>query len=197
MSATDDAQAAKQALRRLVRARLAALPAADLVDAGAHVANHLSLLLPTSGTVALFASRPTELSTNGLDAVLRARGLARVVPRIVGDDLAFIRVADDVAVADLPPDRLGIPTPPEGPTVPLRDCALVVVPGLAFDASGGRLGHGRGFYDRALVGVDDDRVIGVLHDCQWVEAVPQAPWDRRLERLVSPAGLTVVGRRHG
>jgi 5-formyltetrahydrofolate cyclo-ligase len=198
MSSTDsDVQAAKQALRRLVRARLMALPSGALQAAGAQVADHFSPLLPTSGTVALFASRATELSTGPLDAMVRARGLGRVVPRIVGDDLAFVRVADDVAVADLPPDRLGIPTPPAGATVALRDCALVVVPGLAFDIGGGRLGHGRGYYDRALVDVDDDRIVGVLHDCQWVDTVPRAPWDRRLPRLVSPAGVVMVARRHG
>lgn len=194
---TDAVRAAKQALRRRVRARLSALTPTDLQDAGVVVAAHLIPLLPTAGTVALFASRPAELSMVALDAALRARGLGRVVPRIEGDDLHFIRVDDDVTVHALPPDRLGIPTPPPGPAVPLLDCGLVVVPGLAFDARGGRLGHGRGYYDRALVGVDDDRIVGVLHDCQWVDEVPQDPWDRRLHRLVSPAGVATIEERHG
>ncbi len=191
-----EARSAKQALRRLVRGRLAALAPGALEAAGVAVADHLGPLLPTSGTVALFASRATELSTRALDDAARARGLRRVLPRIVGDDLAFVLVDDGVAIHGLSRDALGIPTPPEGPSVPLCDCTLVVVPGLAFDRDGGRLGHGRGYYDRALVGVDDARLVGVLHDCQWVDAVPLEAWDRRLPRLVSPAGL-VVGGRHG
>jgi 5-formyltetrahydrofolate cyclo-ligase len=189
----DDVHRTKQALRRLVRARLAALSTDTLKAAGAAVSAHLEPLLPTSGTVALFAARATELSTGPLDDMLRARGLGRARPRIAGDDLEFVLVDDGVAIDTLPRDGLGIPTPIGGALVPLSSCALVVVPGLAFDASGGRLGYGRGYYDRALVGVVDDALVGVLHDCQWVDAVPREPWDRPLRRLASPTGLRVLG----
>jgi len=67
----------------------------------------------------------------------------------------------------------------------------VVVPGLAFDRHGGRLGHGRGYYDRALQGVADGAIVGVLEDLQWVDDVPMESHDRRLPRLASPAGLWV------
>ena len=190
---SDDLRTAKRALRRLVRARLAALSPDTLKAAGAAVSAHLAPLLPTAGTVALFAARPTELATGPLDDTLRARGLGRALPRIVGEDLEFVMIDDGTSIDALPRDDLGIPTPGEGACIALSSCALVVVPGLAFDASGGRLGYGRGYYDRALVGVVDEARVGVLHDCQWVDAVPLEPWDRPLRRLASPTGLRVLG----
>ncbi len=195
MTSGADLIAAKRALRRQMRARLATISGAAWRRAGADVARHLDALWPPSGTVALFASRGDELSTETLDASARARGLTRLAPRVVGDALEFVRVDDDVALKALPPDRWGIPTPPAGLVLPLQTCALVIVPGLAFDVWGGRLGHGRGFYDRALMHIDDDVIVGVLHPAQWVEAVPQEPWDRRLTRLVSPEGVVTATPR--
>ncbi len=211
---------AKQDLRRVVKAALRARGAA-LVKDGEDVSTHLAPLLPSTGpkrsTVALFASRDSELSTTPLDALLRARSLTRALPRIVearasgptinvearasgptinaGDQLEFVIVDDDTAIADLPRDALGIPTPTGDDVIALVDCALVVVPGLAFDARGGRLGYGKGYYDRALNGVDDDVIVGVLSDCQWVDAVPMEAHDRRLRRLVSPRGVHMTQAR--
>jgi 5-formyltetrahydrofolate cyclo-ligase len=186
---------AKRVLRQQMRERLAVVEPSQWHTAGIDVAAHFASLWPATGMIALFASRAAEISTSALDDAARARGLGRAAPRVVGDALEFVQVDDDVSLSALPKGRWGIPTPTDGPAVPLAACALVVVPGLAFDTSGGRLGYGRGFYDRALVDVDDSVIVGILHECQWVDAVPQDPWDRRLPRLVSPSGLVVAGPR--
>jgi len=189
----DDVAAQKRALRRAVRARLRerAAIAGALQQDGVDVATALSPLLPAPGsraTVALFAARDDELDTAPLWDLLRTRGLARALPRVVPGvaDLEFVVVDDDVPVSALPRDAVGIPTPARGEVVALTKCDLVVVPGLAFDVDGGRLGYGKGYYDRALVHVNDERIVGILADCQWVPRVPRASWDRRLTRLVSP-----------
>jgi 5-formyltetrahydrofolate cyclo-ligase len=182
----------KRELRRQMRARLRALAAADLDHAGEVVVARLDEAGVFDdvgdGVVAFFASRPDELSTRPLDALLRRRGLRRCLPRMTMSTdgalaLEFVVVDEGVATHDLAVDALGIPTPGGDDVVALADCALVVVPGLAFDRGGGRLGYGRGYYDRALVGVDDARVVGVLHEVQWVPQVPRAPHDRLIPRL--------------
>ncbi|MBM4282756.1 MAG: 5-formyltetrahydrofolate cyclo-ligase [Deltaproteobacteria bacterium] len=176
----------KRALRATLRARLAALPAPAFHDAGVVVAAHLVPLLPARGVVAAFASRAGELDTTPLLALARARGLQVALPRIDGDALGFVIVDDDAA---LPRDRWGIPAPdPRAPTIDVGSCGLVVVPGLAFDDAGGRLGYGRGYYDRALAGADIlDRAVGVSLDEQRVGRLPMAAHDVRLRRLCTPA----------
>jgi 5-formyltetrahydrofolate cyclo-ligase len=84
--------------------------------------------------------------------------------------------------------------------VPLAACGLVVVPGCAFDRQGGRLGHGRGFYDRALGRLPERAptqealaeargpvVVGVGLDLQVIATVPMGPLDVRLPGLCTPA----------
>jgi 5-formyltetrahydrofolate cyclo-ligase len=175
----------KRALRAALRSRLGALPSSAFVDAGDVVAGHLVPLLPAQGIVACFASRARELATTPLLAQARARELQVALPRIDGDELAFV-VVDDVEV--LPLDRFGIPTPPaDAPVVDVAACGLVVVPGLGFDDRGGRLGHGRGYYDRLLSRPHVvDRAIGVFLDEQQLEHVPMAPHDVRLSRFCTP-----------
>lgn len=205
----------KRALRRTLKAKLSTLPPLAFVHAGIAVAAALDDWLwslsplsspPTSTTsttvtspgptVALFASRDDEIDIRPLEAKVGAFGLQIAVPRIDGDELVF-HVVDDF-IHRLPVDGFGIPTPPTTlPTVALRDCAVVVVPGLAFDERGGRLGYGRGFYDRALAGlaggVDLERVVAIGLDEQVVAHVPVDTADIRLRWLCTPRGLRRTG----
>ena len=69
---------------------------------------------------------------------------------------------------------------------------LILVPGLAFDKSGARLGRGRGFYDRFLAGITGFRV-GVCFDWQLVESVPVEAHDIRMDAVVTPSQIIVCG----
>ena len=185
----------KRELRKRLRSVLRSLSTTTKHAGGEAVARHLAPLLPsTPAVVALFASTVDELDTRSLDELLIARSLARAIPRIDRGELAFHLV--DGPVHALPLDAFGIPTPPStSPLVSLADCALVLVPGLGFDDDGGRLGYGRGFYDRALQVVDLERVVGLFLDEQRVERVPMFGSDRRLRRLRTPeCGVVVVDK---
>ena len=72
--------------------------------------------------------------------------------------------------------------------VPLNRLDLVLVPGVAFDARGGRLGRGKGFYDRLLAAVRGTK-CGVAFDEQIVDAVPNGPLDIRLNCILTPTRL--------
>ncbi len=90
------------------------------------------------------------------------------------------------AVAD--PDHPGLRSPPDGPAVDPAAIDLVLVPGLAFDAAGRRLGRGGGFYDRFLPGLRPDAArVGVAFDAQILPEVPADDHDVRMTLVLSEA----------
>jgi 5-formyltetrahydrofolate cyclo-ligase len=91
-------------------------------------------------------------------------------------------------------NRWGILEPPEdAPSVPFASVDVVLVPGLAFDARGSRLGFGRGYYDRllALLGPDVLRV-GVTRDALVVDRLPSDPWDIAMTHLATGNGVEEI-----
>jgi 5-formyltetrahydrofolate cyclo-ligase len=70
------------------------------------------------------------------------------------------------------------------------DLDVVVLPGIAFDRQGGRLGQGKGYYDRLLADVSSKcTLIGLAFDVQLVEEVPMEPHDVRLDILITESDL--------
>lgn len=97
----------------------------------------------------------------------------------------FVRDAE----ADLVAGEFGITEPgPACEEAALNRLDLVLVPGVAFDARGGRLGRGKGFYDRLLLHVRGT-TCGVAFDEQIIEAVPHEPHDVRLNCILTPTRL--------
>jgi 5-formyltetrahydrofolate cyclo-ligase len=199
-------RAAKRALRRDLRAALRAVPPEARARQSASVAAHVLALIDDTlrdadrpaappKPVALFASMPLELDTAALDDGLRMRGVPRALPRITGDVVQFHVLPLDLRARELPPDAMGIPTPdPLMPEVELSACAFIVVPGLAFDDAGRRMGHGRGYYDRALASAADVPRVGVLLDVQRVPLVPTDPHDIVMPMTCTAAGVVVHPR---
>lgn len=189
----------KGRFRTRMKEVLEGVPAGVLDQAGSEVARHLLPILrglaeeEPDAAVALFAGLRGEIAMGPLDAELRSLGLRRVLPTIVGGDLVFRALPGNELIEELPRDRLGIPDPPSAfVPLPLERCRLVLVPGLAFDTEGGRLGRGRGFYDRALLamrnagGLAPALALGL--DVQRVERVPTGPEDVRMDGLCTPGG---------
>ncbi len=82
--------------------------------------------------------------------------------------------------------------------MPLAAGDLLLAPGLAFDRSGGRLGRGAGYYDRALEAAAalELTVFGLAYSFQVVKRVPQEPHDRRMAGVITEEGCYRV-RREG
>ena len=67
---------------------------------------------------------------------------------------------------------------------------LIVVPGVAFDRRGGRLGQGKGFYDRLLTQVRPDTLlVAPAFECQIFDSVPTLPHDRPVDRVVTETNV--------
>jgi 5-formyltetrahydrofolate cyclo-ligase len=97
-------------------------------------------------------------------------------------------------IESLVPGRYGVREPaPSAPSEALGPDVLVLVPGVAFDATGGRLGRGMGLWDRALAEERGAVVVGVGYELQWVERVPREPHDRLVSAVLTEAGIRRCG----
>ncbi len=129
----------------------------------------------------------TELDPRPLIARLLHEGHALCLPVVPGPDvrLEFRAFSDE---RDLTDGAFGAKTPPEDAA--LLEPQILLVPMLAFDAAGYRLGYGGGYYDRSLEDLRAQQptlAIGLAYDAQEVEAVPIEPTDQRLDALVTPS----------
>jgi len=138
--------------------------------------------------IALYAALPYELPTRPLfDAVVEKTGAA-LLPRTVDPlGLEFFAVE---CWEDLRPGGFGVLEPPnDGAAIRLMPGDLVVVPGVAFDEDGYRLGHGKGYYDRAFAFAaelgDAPTLVGFGYEFQIVDAVPHDHRDRQMDAIVT------------
>jgi 5-formyltetrahydrofolate cyclo-ligase len=185
---TDSIDNAKANLRQQIRAQLLKLSVAVRDAASASLCARLRELNMWRDvrSVLLFAPLPEEPDIWPLLSEAIAAGKTVALPAFVpGTSLYTARQIIEPA-RDLVPGKFGIREPAAScPEVALNRLDLALVPGVAFDVSGGRLGRGKGFYDRLLPAVNGLK-CGVAFDEQIVDAVPVGPMDVRLNCIVTP-----------
>ncbi len=193
---SDELAAAKRQLRRAMAERRAAVTPAAAGDAARAVADHL-LADPrvcAAARVALYAALPDELPTRPLFEALGMLGRPRLLPRIRGGEMEFAAVE---SWQELRPGVFGVLEPPED-RLPVEPAPgdVVIVPGVAFDACGQRLGRGKAYYDRAFSGPRRDLplLIGAGYEVQIVPAVPHDSRDRSMDAIVTERGLRWIPR---
>lgn len=161
-------------------------------EAAAAARGHLTALAAyrAAGTVLWYVAMPSEAATvPGIEAAL-AEGRRVAVPWCDGDELALWRIE---SVDELEPGTWGIPEPAAarrrdpGRQVAAAEIELAVVPGLAFDRRGRRLGHGKGYYDRLLARSPAVRA-GLCYAAQVFPEVPAGPRDVVMDFVVTEGG---------
>ena len=187
----------KAALRREVLSRRAAL--ADRESRSAAIED-LAGSLPEferAGVVATYVGVGDEVATGRLLTRALERGSVVCVPWRDGNDLHLARL---LAPHELVPVSFGLLEPPRElaltRVIPPSEVDLMLIPGVAFDRAGGRLGHGKGFYDRLLerAGAGPLRVA-LAFDCQVVDEVPMTAGDERMDLIVTENGVLRVSAR--
>lgn len=186
--------AVKTALRRTALAARRDLTHEERVAASERAAQRL-LALPEiwrSHTVLLYAPMQDEIDPlRGLDR-LQERNIEVLLPRVRDDDIELARLQRP---ADLVAGFRGI-REPAGPAIDPAIVDAAVVPGVAFDLDGGRLGHGGGHYDRLLSRLPDDTVrVGLAFSCQIVPRVPHESFDEVVDIVVTDRALHRTGAR--
>ena len=184
-----DLKRRKRALRREVRARRDALPPEERERLGQAVARNL-LTLPEvrqASTVMAFSSFGSEVDTRPIIEQLARDGRRVVLPRVEGRTIVPVgyRSGDPVK-----PSSLGALEPAGGDPVRPEEIDVVIVPGLAFDRRGHRVGYGGGFYDRFLGRLRPDALtVGICFSVQVVDEVPHGRGDRPVDLVVTEEGL--------
>jgi 5-formyltetrahydrofolate cyclo-ligase len=171
------------------------MAAEERAVASAAIAARLSRLvedrLAAGAVVALYASKGSEVATQQVDGFARARGLRVVYPRVARDHKQL--ELGEVAVAQLVPARYGLLEPAAGaPLVAVEDVAAFVIPGIAFDRAGGRIGWGRGHYDATLARAPGALRVALAFECQIVDAVPREPHDIAVHFIITEVATHVV-----
>ncbi len=189
--ALSDAQAEKQLIRQMFR-RLR-----DSLDAEAREKRDTALFLQLSRmpiyraarTVLLYASIGSEADTWHMIDDCLARGVRTVLPRVDKEagKLVLYQIADRAA---LRPGQFGIPEPEDDDSKRVSPAGLdlALVPALAFDRSGARVGYGKGFYDRLLAECPAV-AAGLCFSEQLAGKIPCEPHDRRVQILVTEKGI--------
>ena len=126
--------------------------------------------------VMIYSALPDEVQTRTFLEKWRNKKKI-ILPTVVGDDIIPVELAEDTgfAVGDF-----NILEPQNEPYT--GDYDLIVVPGVAFDKNGNRIGRGRGYYDRFLCKHLNVKRIGICFDFQLVDEVPTEPNDIRIGR---------------
>ena len=192
-------EGAKSVWRARVLAARAALPADRLATAAEAVTRHVLARLAGAARVAAYVPVGREPGSVALLDRLRAGGTEVLLPVVVPGGLHWGRYDGGGLVAG----PLGTRQPGGAALGPaaLGTVDAVLLPALAVDHRGVRLGRGGGYYDRALAAAPTGAVlVALLHDGELVDELPADPWDRSVTAAVTPtAGWTdlPVVEHHG
>lgn len=186
--------AARVQLRQEMKARRSALRATERIACAQAVASHLfgQQAMQEARRVAGYWAVEGELPLSVVATHVAATG-TYLLPKLGPE--GTLRFAPWSPRIDLVPNRYGIPEP----STDLKDCLaidqldLALIPLLAFDEHGNRLGMGGGWYDRSLAyrlkGPAKPFLVGVAYSFQQVDAVPAEPWDVPLDAVVTENGI--------
>lgn len=178
----------KSALRLRVRAARRAITPEVRSQAARAVAERV-LGLPEvhdAHAVLLYGASPEELEPLPIEEALRERGVRIAYPRVVGRQALALHWVQDRE--QLVRGSFGLLEPSADAEAALPSAIdAIIVPGIAFDEGGARVGYGGGYYDSLLGGACEGvPSIGVAFDEQVVTGVPCEERDRRVDVLVTP-----------
>lgn len=180
----------KAALREAIRAQRA--------DQGSpNIDPSMVSLLPAHTVVAGYLARSDEPSVDAVLSELIGAGSTVLLPRVDRDLLRWVPVTD---LAQVQVGAYGIREPIAGVDADVATVDVVLLPALAVDHRGIRLGQGGGYYDRALAGiprwVDGGPCrIAVINDAEFIDEVPTEPHDVVVDAVLTPSTLHWFTRR--
>ena len=166
----------KRELRRVIREKKRAMTQSDILDASARLAEQLyqTAQYKNAKTIYGYLSYNQEVRTLPILRQALLDGKRVAVPKVYGDEMRFIYMDDPEKTAS---GYSGIPEPIADGPVAHDPTALVLMPGLAFDRAGNRMGYGGGFYDRFLAEEPNHPTVALCYEFQMLPSVPREEFD--------------------
>lgn len=188
---TDARKAQRQAARAARAAFVSALAPVTRHALQSGLAAQILPHLGPPGILGTYRAAGDEIDPAATEAAATTLGWTLAFPRVTGaQPLAFHTATS----ADLQPGFRGIPEPPEN--LPLARPDVLLVPLLAADRAGNRLGQGGGHFDRTLAALRASGpllAIGIAWDMQIEESLAPAPWDQPLDAIATPTAFHLAG----
>lgn len=158
----------KAALRRQIRARKKALTPVQIEAASRRLGELFAVHPAYQAASVIYGYLPYNQEVRTVPMLARAirEGKRVAVPKVYGEEMKFIYLEDLNQVA---PGYAGIPEPVADGPVAEDPTALVLMPGLAFDRQGHRIGYGGGFYDKFLAKEPEHPTIALCYDFQMLD----------------------------
>jgi 5-formyltetrahydrofolate cyclo-ligase len=180
-------QRAKLTLRNRMRTVREALPESACDARSSEITKRLFSLaeLERASMVLAFASIRNEVRTQASMQAAWAAGKRVALPRVVGDELQLYLVDSETVLVE---GAFSVPEPPErAAQVQPDEVDFALVPALAVDARGYRIGYGGGYYDKLIPRLRGACTCAVAYDFQLVSEVPQLPFDVAVDLVVTDA----------
>ena len=177
----------KAELRSMMRGRLKQISLAVRAVESSEVCNRLQAQMASAHTLLFFAPLPDELDIWPVLELSLALGNTCALPFFDAEKKTYgARVLNHLAT-DIVTGKFGVREPASScAEIPLNKFDLVLVPGMAFDLHGNRLGRGQGFYDRLLAEASGVK-CGVCYDLQLLEKMPTEPHDAKVGFILTPS----------
>ena len=184
----NELQAAKAVLRNQIRILLGGISPAMRAALSSQVCARLAAepIWKNARTILFFAPAPEEVGVWPLLESALAAGRTVALPRFSVATQSYVAARVRDLAADLTRGKFNLREPsPSCAELPPGLLDLILVPGVAFDVRGQRLGRGKGFYDRLLAEISGVK-CGVAFDEQLVERIPDESHDARVDWIVTP-----------
>lgn len=173
----------KSELRREIRERKRAMTEEDITRRSEALADQFFHLDLYQNAKTIYGYLPYNQEVRTVSILERAlRDEKKVaVPKVYGDTMKFLYITDLTAVSK---GYAGIPEPIADEPVADDPTALVLMPGLAFDPQGRRMGYGGGFYDKFLAGEPNHPTVALCYDFQMLPHLETESHDIPVDRVL-------------